>query len=225
MLKKSFCALIVLLLFCAGAARAVEEEASGALLTPGDTTYDAGLAIEDAQYSLVGDPEEQVGMQNEYAGRRLQAMGQTDHPAELGVLLEGYRERERELWRLLEGLAGLEGKLGAVLALAVEACQQRELRLRELSENGALPAAARDGMKQALENQAMAMARLQQALTGAQQARDAARNRGDQENEAGKEAEASGPPEGVAPGPPAGVSPGPPAGVIPGPPAEAGKRR
>ncbi|MEW5785888.1 MAG: hypothetical protein AB1767_12590 [Bacillota bacterium] len=219
MFKRSLCAfLVLLLLLLAGTAWTAAEDLAGTPLTPEDATYDAGLFIEDAQFELAADPVEQAGMQSVYAERRLRVIEEIENPSDMEALLAGYREHERKLWRLLEGLDGANTGQGSALALMAEACEQRAQRLRAMSENSTLPEEARNGINQALENQQMAMVKLREALTNAQQAGVAVQERAGQENgkSDGNAGETPGPPAEAASGQPQGSAHGSPQGSASG---------
>lgn len=208
MLKKIICMATAALFLFSGAGLVFSNEDLENPLIPGDASYQTGMAIEEAQYEIADDPEEKIGMQNEYAERRFQAIEQAFDPEDLAVLLEGYQDHEQKLGQLAMDLNEIDSDLASVLELVEQASQQRYLRLQEMSEDESLPETAREGMKKALENQEMAMVRFAEALARAQQAREAARDRAGQGND-----QTPGPTEDITPGPPADDTPGPPSGV------------
>lgn len=203
MLKKSLFMVIVFLMLFGGTTSVFSESAYDYPLAPGDPIYQAGLALEAAQYELVANLEEKIRMQNEYAERRLDAMEQADDPEDLVILLDSLNEHEQEIEDIIDGLDEFDAE--KIFDLVQEANKQKSVRLMEMVEDENLPEEARNGAAQALANQEMAMEKLKGALAKAQQAREAARSQSGQEYDP-----VPGPPEGVTPGQPDNGQQGPP---------------
>ncbi len=220
MIKKFYFLSIALLLFVSGSVLANDAGDSGNSLMPDDISYGTVLAYETAQYDLVKDLKEKIGMKNEFAERRLRALEvleMVNNQVALEAVLNAFQSSEVELLSLVEELDSSD--LETVAALVIEASEQRMMRLEEKSEDETLPEEARNGMKKALENQEMAMEKFQGALQMAQEARDIA---GPSEDiPAGSTGVViPGSPNETTPGIPPEVSPGPPVSVTPSPPEE-----
>ncbi len=211
MLKKSLIILAAVLLLLGGSVWALDGNGPEILVTPENPFYDAARAIENAQFELATDLEEKIIMQNEYSERRLAALENTGNSEDFDELIDAYDEHEQEMGKLLEGVDGPDFE--GVYDLVLESSEQRNVRLKKIAADENLPEGAREGARRALENQEMAMGKLEEALVRAREAYDQARSRADQDN--GK---TPGPPEGIEPGPPGGIEPGPPADITPGPP-------
>ena len=230
MLKKSLIIMAAVLLVFGGTVWALDGSRPENALTPENSFYDAGRAIENAQYALAADLEEKIMIQNEYSERRLAAMENAGNSEDFEELFDAYTEHEHETEELLEEIDGDGPDFDRIYDLVIESSEQRSVRLLEMSTDEDLPEGAREGAQRALENQEMAMEKLRDALDRAQEAYDKARSRADQDNGVTP----PGPPEGIEPGPPedktfgppegAGqgrpddVNPGPPGDINPGPP-------
>ncbi len=214
MLKKVTIIMAAVLLLLGGSVWALDSNGETSL-TPENPFYDAARAIEDAQYELAADLEEKIMIQNKYSERRLAALGNTGNSEDFDELLAAYTGHEQELGELLEGLdkPDFEG----VYDLVIESSEQKSVRLEEIIADDSLPEGAREGAQRALENQGMAMDKLEEALARAREAYDKARSRADQDN--GK---TPGPPEGIEPGPPDDIPFGPPEGAGQGRPDDVG---
>jgi len=221
MLKKGLIIMAAVLLLFGGTVWALDSSGPETGLTPEDPFYDAARAVEDAQYELAADPEEKIMIQNEYSERRLAAMENARDSEDFDELLETYAEHEQEMGELLEELD--EPDFDRVYELVIKSSEQKLVRLTEMLEDDELPDEAKEGAQKALDNQKMAMEKLQAALKKAEEAHDKARSRGNQEN-----GEIPGPPEDIESGPPDGKTPelpvddgqGPPVDVNQGPPSD-----
>jgi hypothetical protein len=228
MIKKLCFLAIAFMLILSGSVWANDEGDSGGNLIPDDLTYETVFAYETAQYDLVKDLKEKIGMQNEFAERRLralEALKMVNNQVALETVLNAFQSSELELLSLVEDLDSSD--LDTAADLVMKASEQRMVRLAEKSEDESLPEQARNGMKKALENQEMAMNKFREALQVAQQARETAGqpedlpagSTGNATPGSPNETTPGIPPE-VSPGPPVNVTPGPPEGITPGLPVE-----
>lgn len=228
MLKKIMIITAAVLLLFGGSVWAVDGNGPETLLTPKNPFYDAGQAIENAQYELATDLEEKIMVQDEYSKRRLAAMENAGDPEDFNELLATYAEHEQELGELLEELEGPDAE--EIVGLVEESSVKKSERLDEMMvDENDLPEVARAGVDKALKNQEMAMEKLEGALKRAREAHEnAGRSEGDSQTEdtgkpedavspegAGKpddtDSAQSGPPEDIAPGSAENINPGPPA--------------
>jgi len=150
-LKRNVCLLIILMFFWAGAALASDNYMHFSLLTTKDLTFDASIAIEDAQYNLTNDLADRITILNISAERNLYLIKETNDLETLIILLKEYQNREMEILSILYDLNGFDAEL--VAEIVQEGIQKREAHLLAISENIVLNRTARPKFENAIINQ------------------------------------------------------------------------